>query len=248
MVDDNKVVDEKKIADDKEILEAFNKSKSSKEGQQEQELFIKLLHKAAAEMEAKIIKCMPEDLPQFVKDSSHNLYPEDLGNLELETDKDVINSEESLFDNIYKVGFSDGSSFYLMKSSVCSRFVSDNWTKESIDKAAEMASKLGGNFNMIPSGQPGAFPDHLREYAAQAWGKYGMDLKDPTPPTPEMIENSRQKSEPAFLSSISDSKSTDTAINNIKDLSSSLDKENTAASEVSEQKQQDSSIDASPTI
>jgi len=32
-----------------------------------------------------------------------------------------------------------------------------------------MSAKSGGESVMIPSGQPGAFPDHLREYALEAW-------------------------------------------------------------------------------
>lgn len=100
------------------------------------------------------------------------------------------------FKNIYKIKCKDDSSFFIMqRAGGNGRFVSDHWTKESIEEAARMAGKMGGNHSMIPSGEPGAFPDHLREFATQVYAKNGIDLPDPTPPTPEMIEASRKKYE-----------------------------------------------------
>ncbi|WED43770.1 hypothetical protein [Legionella cardiaca] len=190
---------------DKEAREAFEKNKKANLSKAEQEEFQSKIEQVARDMGLRVKKCEMDSLPDFVETSTTRLYANEVDKAPQpspktpkkkatteEEDKDVA---RHFFRDVYQVTSNDGSSFYVMHNGIGGRMVSDNWTKESIDKCAEMAAKLGGNFSMIPRGEPGAFPDHLRKYAEEAYAKHGLTLADPTPPTSEQIEASKQKYE-----------------------------------------------------
>jgi len=153
-------------------------------------------------MQLSIKKCELSSLPDFVRKSNSRLYmneldkaPEPSPTKKKEKSKIEDDYTNQFFKGIYQVTCEDNSSFFVMQNGLGSRMVSDHWTEESIDRCAEMAAKLGGKCHMIPSGEPGAFPDHLRAYASQAFAKHGIHLPDPTPPTAEKVAISKQKYE-----------------------------------------------------
>lgn len=190
----------KHILTGEDAREAFNKIEKANLSKFEQDEFNKKIQQVALEMQLTVKKCELNSLPDFVQTSNSRLYTNELdvpepspGKKKKPTAED--NDANQFYKDIYQVTLSGGSSFYVMHNGLGSRMVSDHWTEESINKCAEMSSKLGGKCSMIPSGEPGAFPDHLRAYATQAFAKHGMHFPDPTPPTAEKIEISRQKYE-----------------------------------------------------
>lgn len=196
----------KQILTGQEALKEFNKDQKNTLSKSEQEAFDKKIQQAALDMQLSVKKCELSSLPDFIRKSNSRLYmyeldkapePSPTKKKEKSTIEDDYTNE--FFKDIYQVICKDNSSFFVMHNGLGSRIVSDHWTEESIDKCAEMAAKLGGKWLMIPSGEPGAFPDHLREYASQAFAKQGIQFPDPTPPTAEKVAISKQKYE---LSSI----------------------------------------------
>lgn len=168
----------------------------------EQEEFNKKINQAALDLQLLVKKCELSALPEFVKKSNSRLYVKELDVTPepsaptKKTEKPKVEDDDNtnpFFKDIYQVTCKDASSYFVMQNGLGSRMVSDNWTEESIDKCAEMSAKLGGKCHMIPSGEPGAFPDHLRAYATQAFAKHGIDFPDPTPPTAEKVTISKQK-------------------------------------------------------
>lgn len=180
----------KHVLTTKEILELISKKENSIEEKLEKERFEKKIREIALELQLELKKCHLDSLPEYVRLSSNRLYK-----YELNSKQDIRDDKKQFFTNIYKIECKDGSSFHLMHRAGGTRIVSDHWTEESIEEAAKMAGKLGGQWSMIPCGEPGAFPAHLRAFAAQVFAKNGICLLDPTPPKPEMIEASRQKYE-----------------------------------------------------
>ncbi|KTC85220.1 hypothetical protein [Legionella brunensis] len=178
-----------------EAREAFEKIAKANLSKSEQDEFNKKIQQVAFDMQIAIKKCELDSLPEFVKSSNSTLYTNELRRAPEPSPMKKSKEQNQFFKDIHQVTLENGSSFYVMLNGIGGRFVSDNWTKESIDKCAEMAAKLGGQFNMIPSGEPGSFPDHLRAYATQAYAKHGIHLPDPTPPTAQQIEQSRQRYE-----------------------------------------------------
>ena len=188
-----------------EALKEFNKIKNNSLSKAEQEEFNKKIQHTARELHLSVKKCDLEALPDFIKKSNSRLYkteleksadtkiPQTISEDKREKQKDAGDHTHQFFKDIYEVTCEDSSTFVVMRNGLGGRMISNNWTKESIDKCAEMAAKLGGQHFMIPSGEPGAFPEHLRAYATRAFAKHGIDLPDPTPPATAKINLSEQK-------------------------------------------------------
>lgn len=192
----------KQILFGEEALKEFNKNIKNTLSKLEQKKFDKEIQQVALNMRLSIKKCELSSLPYFVRKSNSKLYineldkaPEPSANKKKGKPKVGDNYTNQFFKDIYQITCKDNSSFFVMHNGLGIRIISDHWTKESIDKCAEMVAKLGGKWHMIPSGEPGAFPDHLRAYASQAFAKKGIHLPDPTPPTAEKVAISKQKYE-----------------------------------------------------
>lgn len=189
------------ILSGEKALKEFNKAKKNTLSKLEQEEFEQRIQQAALNIRLSVKKCDLNTLPDFVRKSNSRLYINELNKTPepsptikeesvSELENDYINQ---FFKDIYQVTCEDSSSFFVMQNGLGSRMVADHWTEESIDKCAELAAKLGGKCHMIPSGEPGAFPDHLRKYASQAFAKQGIHFPDPTPPTVDAEARSKQK-------------------------------------------------------
>lgn len=178
----------------KEVLELMSKKEDVEKERVAREKFDKKIQEVALEMQLEIEKCKLDSLPDFVHQSGKKLYKNELNKEGIDAAQDVNDDKKQFFKDIYKVKCKDESEFYIMhRTGGSGRMVSDHWTKESIEAAAKMAAKMGGQYSMIPNGEPGAFPAHLRAFAEQAFARQGLDFPDPTSPTAEMIEASRQE-------------------------------------------------------
>ena len=147
---------------------ALNKE-NIKKHLENQLFFEQFMYKAAIGNKISFMKLNNKDLPAFLK------------NINSTISKENSNKKTTLF---YKIESNerDPGSFFICYNTEGIRFVSDNWTKDSIQKSAEMAAKLGYcNMRMIPLGQPGAFPKELRSYASKVYKEKGIAVYDPTP-------------------------------------------------------------------
>ncbi|CEK11337.1 hypothetical protein [Legionella hackeliae] len=184
------------VLKDEEALEAYNKLLKTNLSKSEQDELNKIIQQIASQLQLVAEKCDLNTLPDFVQQSNSRLYSYEIEKAAASSARQKIATKpHNFFKEIHKLTAENGSSFYLMAGGFGYRIVSSHWTKESIDKCAALVAKLGGDWKMLPLGEPGAFPAHLRAYATQAYAKHGIHLPDPTPPTAEDIERSRKQYE-----------------------------------------------------
>lgn len=169
-------------------LKSTMETENSNKSKFDMNTFIQKIEKAASLMQLSMSQCQLKNVPDFVRPDYDKKIPHDNNN--------------QLIKNAYKLKCKDDSDIYMvLHAGGRVEFLSDHWTEESINQAADLAAKISGEWRLLPSGTPGEIPDHLRAFAQRAFAQRGISLSDPTPPSQAMIEKSRLKYEAATAES-----------------------------------------------